>query len=459
MTNNHGKISIKGIIILISLFLGAIILLFFGVFISYTGNKGRIIRKTVNNTSNTLTDLIKKDERFYLDNNFNIESNIDSYVKYDETNEDIKKYTEFLNNILKIKTNIKITQDGDNSKLFYSINSKKNNDNYINIKYLVKDSTGYYYNDYITNKYINVGNNNYFETIKDDITTRENIKYLKENILESLSNNLSNNYSNQKRVKVDYNNNYVTAEKIEIELDNKKINTLYYDIINDLKNDPKTSSLLENYIKDFHNKKIKKKKYLTKNEIIKINIYTKGLTNSFIKLEIIHKKEKNENIISYEKINNNKGYLYISKNKNIKYKFEINKSDEKHYNINVYNKNNKNIGTITINKTEKEVVIDVSINDDNKRLDIDYKVNYKNLKKKEYKEDIRLDIKYLTNNINVLTLSSEIDKTITTNIKIKEDTTDSILEKKLSEEQKTKKDQFIEKTIKEILGGLYETKK
>ena len=121
MTNNQGKISIKGLIIIVSLFLCAILLLFLGIFLSYTGNKDKVVKETVDTISNTIENIVSKDERFYLDNNFTIESNIDSYVKLDETNTEIKEYIDFLNNISKIKTNIKIIQDGDNSKLLYSI--------------------------------------------------------------------------------------------------------------------------------------------------------------------------------------------------------------------------------------------------------------------------------------------------------------------------------------------------
>ena len=456
MTDNHGKISTKGIIILLSLFLIAILFIFLGIYFSYRNNTKTIIEETLNTMNNTIYNLKSSKENIIQDNNFTIKSNINSDVKLDEANEDIKDYKDFLNNLSKIDTNIEIVQDNDNNKMLFSINSKKNNEDYINFKYLIKDSTGYYYNSNITNKYINTGNNNYFETINDNTTTKDNINYLEKHIITSLSNKLSESYSKTTQEEVDYNNGYINTTKVSIELNNKKINSLYKDVVKDLKSDEKALFILDNYFEGFKDKKIKNKKYLEKDESLTINIYTTGITNRFIKLEIIKKDNKEEKVINYEKIDNNLSYLYLISNNNIKYKFEINKINETNYNVNIFNSNNNNIGTILLNKTAKETIIDVSINDKGKRLDIDYKYNLIKKTKGRFNEEIRLDIKYLNKNNNILTLSTKIDNKYSKEASIKEDTTESILEKTLTEEQVEKKNNYFENKLKDILGGLYE---
>ena len=458
MTNNQGKISTKGIIILLSLFSVALFFIVLGVVLSYRNNTKSIIEKTLNTMSNTVYILKNNKESIDLNNNFTIESNIESDVRLDETNEDIKEYKDFLYNLSRIDTNIQIVQNKDNDKMLLSIKSKKNNEDYINVKYLIKDSTGYYYNSYITNKYINLGNNNYFETIKKDTTTNDNVNYIEKYVLESLSNNLANTYSKTTQEEVEYNNSYINSTKVSIELNNKKINSLYKDIVKDLKSDEKALFILDNYFEGFKDKKIKNKKYLEKNETLTINIYTTGLTNRFIKLEIIKNKDKEEKVINYEKIDNNISYLYFINNNNTKYKLAINKINDTNYNVDVFNNNNTNIGTIIFNKTDKETVIDVSINNKGKRLDIDYKYSLIKKKQTRYDETIKLDIKYLNKNNNVLTLSTKIDNKYTDDTSIKEDTTESILEKTLTEEQVERKNKFIENKLKDILGGLYEEK-
>ena len=214
MTDNHGKISIKGLIIIFLLFLVALLFIVLGIYLSYTGDSKKIIEETIINITNTMSNVTNKEDRLYLNDSFSLESNIKTTSKLDETNEDIKDYIDFINNISKIETNITVIQDKENEELFYSIEAKKNNENYINYRYLINDSTGYYYNDYITNKYINVGNNNYFETLKQDATTIDNIEYLKECIIESLSNNLATDYSSKTQEETEYNNTYVQANRL-----------------------------------------------------------------------------------------------------------------------------------------------------------------------------------------------------------------------------------------------------
>ena len=458
MTDNHGKISIKGLIIIFLLFLVALLFIVLGIYLSYTGDSKKIIEETIINITNTMSNVTNKDDRLYLNDSFSLESNIKTTSKLDETNEDIKDYIDFINNISKIETNITVIQDKENEELFYSIEAKKNNENYINYRYLINDSTGYYYNDYITNKYINVGNNNYFETLKQDATTIDNIGYLKECIIESLSNNLATDYSSKTQEETEYNNTYVQANRLSIELDNKKLNKLYKSVIKDLKKDEKASFILNNYFEGFEDKTIENRKFLEKKESIRINIYTTGLTNSFIKLEIIKKNNTEEKRINYEKIDEGKEILYIISKNRVDYRFEINEVKEGQYDISVYNNKGNDIGTIKITKTGKEKIIDVLINTNNKRLDIDYKYSLDKVNEKKFNETVSLDIKYLVKNKNVLTLSSEVNNKYNKKKEIKANYKDSILEKKLTEEQIQKKNDFFENKKKEILGGLYEKK-
>ena len=458
MTNNHGKISIKGIIIILLLFLSASFFIILGVYLSYTSNSKKIIKQTIYNMSDNISNLTNNEDSLYLNNSFYLESNIKTTSRLDETNEDIKKYIDFINNLSKIETNITLIQDNEESKMLFTMDSKKNNEKYINFKYLIKDSTGYYYNDYVTNKYINVGNNNYFETIKEDTTTTDNIRYIKEQIIESLSNNLSKDYTTKTQEDIEYNNTYVHGNRLTIDLDNKKMNKLYKSIVKDLKENDKSLFILDNYFEGFKEKTIKNKKFLEKKEKIRINIYTTGITNRFIKLEIIRSKDKTEQKLNYELIDSNKSILYLISNNRVEYTFDIAKEKESQYNINVYNRRNNDIGTIKITKTDKEKIIDVLINNNNKRLDIDYKYSLDKINEYKFNEVISLDIKYLVKKENVLTLSSEINNQYNKKRNIKEDTTDSILEKKLTDDQTKKKDDFMKNKLKEILGGLYEEK-
>ena len=458
MTNNHGKISVKGIIILLSLFLVAILFIVLGILFSYRSNPEKILNESLHSLSDNILNIVNRENSLELNDNYTIDSHIKTTSKIDETNEDIKEYLELLKILPKLDTNIKISEDKDNSKLFYNINVTKDNNKYIDIKYLVKDSTGYYYNDKVTNKYINVGTNNYFETLQNNNTTKENKHYLNTFIIDSIAKNISKEYTKSTEEKTTINNKEIYTNKLTIELDNIKANDIYKKVIKDLKKDKKASFILENYFNGFKNKKIRNKKFLDKKETVKIDIYTTGLTNKLVKVIITDKTEKEEKVIEYNKINDEKSILSKSINNKTKYELNIHKINNKEYNVDIYNDKNKNIGKITIKKTDKESIINISIDDNNKRLNLDYKANYQDIKNNTYRENIKLNVKYFVKNKNIITQTIEIKNKIDNKTKINEDTSESILENSLNEEQVKIKDQYIENKLKEILGGLYEKK-
>lgn len=466
MTNNQGKISVKGIIIILTFFIIAIVCIILGVYLSYTSSPKKIVGETLTSMSNTIKQLTEKDESLLLGNNYTIDSNIKITSKIDESNEDIAYYKDFLKNLASLNTNVTISQDLDNNKMLFTINSKKNNNEFIDLKYLIKDSTGYYYNKSVTNKYINVGTNNYFETLSKNVNTRDNINYLTTFIIDSVNKNITENYISTHNERIEYNDNYINATKTTVELDNKKLNNIYKAVIKDLKEDEKASSILENYHEGFKKSKIKNNyELLDKKEFLIIDIYTTGLTNKFVKLEITDKneyeysKEPTESKMCYEKIDNKNSKLYMINKNQLLYELNINKENDNYYKINILNENNKEIGNITYNKTDKETIIDLSTITDDERVDIDYKVNYKEIKKNSYKEDINLDIKYLKDNKNIITINTIANNKITKEVNIKEDTSDSILEKSLTEEQQQKKDEYIMNKLYELMGGIYERKK
>ena len=79
----------------------------------------------------------------------------------------------------------------------------------------------------------------------------------------------------------------------------------------------------------------------------------------------------------------------------------------------------------------------------------------KKAKNESYKQNIILDIKYLVKKQNVVTITTNIDNKISKETSIKEDTSESILEKSLNEQQVKAKEEFKDNKLKEILGGLY----
>lgn len=452
MTDNHGNITIKGIIIILSLFLFSAVLIGIGVYYSYSSNPKKVLKQTITTVSNDINNLVEKDEKYIFDNEFSLESNIKTITWYDATDPDMLEHKDLLNNYLNFESTIKLIQNEEKEKAYFHINAKQNNLDYMDLKYLIKDSTGYYYNNYITDKYINVGTNNYFETISKDTSTRNNIDYLKSFIIDSLTNNISNKYMETSQEKISLNNGDFNSDKISIELDNQKINDLSKSVLKDLKNDDKSSKILGNYFDEFKDYKIKNNKYLKKKEKLTINIYTTQLTGKLLKIEVIDQLDTKVHKYVYEVLNYPLSELYVIEDEKVKNIYEITKESNNKYSVNVIDDKGKEIGKILFNKTDKETILDVSINSNLERIDIDYKASIKDVKKDSYNEDISLEVKYLKKNKNVLTINATINNKITKDTKIAEDTSASILENTLTEEQKIKKDSFKDDKIKKLIG-------
>ena len=456
MTDNHGNISIKGIIIILSLFLFSAALIGIGAYYSYSSSPKKVLKQTLTTVSNNINNLVSRDEKYRLDNTFSLESDIKTITWYDVTDPDMLEHKDFLNNYLNFESKIKIIQNEEKEKAYFHIHAKENNLDYMDLKYLIKESTGYYYNNYITNKYINMGTNNYFETISKDTNTRSNIEYLNTYIIDSLTNNISDKYMETSQEKVSLNNGDFNSDKISIELDNQKINDLFKLVLKDLKKDDKSSKILGNYFDGFNDYKLKNKKYLKKKEKLTINIYTTQLTGKLLKIEVIDQLDTKVHKYVYEVLNNPLSELYVIEDEKVKNIYEITKESDNKYNINVIDNKGKEIGTILFNKTDKETILDVSINSNLERLDIDYKASYKDIKKDSYTEDIGLEVKYLKKNKNMLTINATVNNKVTKEGKIAEDTSESILENTLTEEQKIKKDNFYDNKIRKLIGDTNE---
>ena len=434
-------------------FVVSLALIFGGVYLSLSTTPKSILIEAVNGFYNKTEEFMAKDESLKYRDNFTIDSKIKINSKIDPETKVINN-KDLFTNLAKLDTNIKFSQSLDTKKTLLSVNSKKDNNDYVNIKYLVKDSTGYYYNSKIINKYVNVGTNNYFENLGKDVSNKDNLSYINTFLINSIINNIEEDDIDTSKENIDINNSKVNANLISVELDNSKLNKIYKKVIKDLKKDKKASTIINNYYYDFNNYKPEGNyKFLKKNETIIFKLYTKGLTNQFVKFEVIDKNNNEEDKINYEKIDDNNSVLYLIEDSKLKYELDIKKDNENKYDVKIKDNYSNDIGTITITKTNKEKIIDLSIVDEDKRLDVDYNLKFKDVTNKSYNEIVSLDITYLEKNKNIFSLSFNMNNEITRSSEIKEDTSNSILEKSLTPEQVTKKDNYFKDLIDDLVGG------
>ena len=161
----------------------AVILIGIGLWIYYFQSNKRIIAKGIDNISTTFTDkLLMNKENLDIGNDytlngdltFNLESD---YLKTIATQyPEYQTYSTLITNLSKTKNKITYIQDKTNKKLLMSLDSKYNNSDLINVKYLIENNTEYYYIKGFMDSYINNGTSNYFEALDNDTTSSENLE-------------------------------------------------------------------------------------------------------------------------------------------------------------------------------------------------------------------------------------------------------------------------------------------
>ena len=438
--NNNGKYK-KPIKLIINIFILSIILISVGTYILYISNPKKITKKAINNFQKKLIDIFSTSEELNVGPNYTLASNINLNLESDYLNstqdENIKPYKNIVSKLSQSNNILNISQDKTNKKALFSLISNKDNKEIINTKYLVENSTEYYYIKNFQSTYINAGTNNYFETLTEENTSQENINYLYDFIGKSLQSNIPDEYFEKYQTEVSISNKPTKLTKVSLALNNEKIKTIAKSILKDLKNDEKANKILTGYNEEFTNFKIKDStKYLPKGKTLILNIYTTNLTYQIKKYELILQDDKNEQKITYE-TGKNKDIVYIIDNNKISYKLSIINSNNKSI-IKILNSKEKNIGEISIeiNKNSEELLVEIK--DNNITIDIDYEKKLKNIKKnKSYDVSTYVSIKAMADNSNILNGIIKIDSKVSNEVKISEDVSNSVLESSISKDQKT----------------------
>ena len=428
-------------------FLLSLILLTLGFYFELIANKERILKKGVSNIFENVIEVVDMFEfDTGLSNNYKKEADIkitsnslnNTYLT--EQNSITKKENLTLNlgNIFRNlnETNIKITSINDvrNKKRFLHLQSNLQGANLLELKSLTENSTKYYYVSGFLNTYVNNGNDNYFESIDEETTIIDNVKYLSSFIIESITNNIQPSDYKITEEKLSINNEEKNYKKISIEIDKKKADEINKNVIKSIKNDDRSRKIIlstNKEIADF------KTNIFPKNANLTLNTYVENYTYKIKKYEIIYTNSKTkENItVTYEYKNKNEGTGEIIIN-NEKYKYEY-ISKEKSKEITLYTEYQK-IGTISIEKTKTGILFDLNIVNNNKEVSINYIMNLLNLKKgKSYNQEQQLTIRTEVNN-EPLNFDINVNTEVNNKTKIDEDTSSSIIERTLTTEDKTR---------------------
>lgn len=415
---NESKKNNKKIVIPI-LVIGVILVLA-GLGFNYLTSSKYVAKEAIKGLSNNIIKLIdEQNNTTGLEENFTTTSNIkvnlqsDYFSSLAAMDPNYQAISNLLKNISQTETQMTYVQDKDNKRMFINYDSKIAAQPLMNVKYLIENSTEYYYMDGVTQNYINNGNNNYFESLTSTTTTKDNIKYIIEKISESLQKNIKEDYLSES-----YENDY---KKVTITLTKESYMELVNNILKDLKNDSKAKQIMTGYNQDFEQLKLTKKDVENMNTI-RIHICIDkllGKTKRYI-------LESNDDEILVYKENEQLIIEYRTKDELIT-KIEIINKNEK-TELTLKDGKENTIGTITISKTNTNYDIVANVTSEQINLDIGYNSQITNLKKgKSYDSSQTIKINISSNNMVLLNGTIEVVSTTTDDTTINEDLSSSVL--------------------------------
>ena len=435
MARKKKKKSINRRIVEILIFISILVILL-GTYLLYLSNSKRIFLQSVNNLTESFKNIEEfepefRDYEIISDLTINTTGKID-LEKYE--NRYYKVLSNIINNYNDTIANIAYTSNKTNKELYIDYQTNINKKDLISGKYLIKDNTEYYQVSNITNNYINNGNNTYFESFRSNTKESDNLIYVKNKFNKLFIKNINDDYFTRKTT---------SNTKITLTLDNKRINKIYKETIKDLKQDKKANEIITGYDRDFFKKKINDVEYLDKDKKLYITIYTDNITYSTKKYEVKYKSQKLTN-------ENNKFKLY--KNNKLKFSGDIT-NKEKRLSVNIYNKNNTKIGSLSISRKKNKKKLVFNIKDRGLKNSIVINTSKRKVNKKEYKQNISINIAGEKDNEGVYSIILNLNNKIIPAKKIRVDVSESELASSLEDAKKkeiiNKKQNIIDKIIKQ----------
>ena len=366
-----------------------------------------------------------------------------SLLPEDETNKKI------INNLNSTTTEFSLIHDSNNKKMFMSLNSNLLEKELVNTKYLIENSTEYYYVNGILPDYINNGNSNYFESLTETTTDKDNLIYLLKYISKNLKKSIKDEYINVTKEQVEINNENKSLNKISLELNDKNTKDILNTIIKQFKDDTTAKRIIGSYCEDFDKYKINDKtKILKSDEVITINIYT-NIIGKIEKYEIIYKDKKEQRKISY--LVPIKEMLIIE-NDEITYKILTEEDGSKKL-FNIYNNTNQEQGKLIFDKTDKRTTISLNLKDKEKIIDVIYDSKIDNIKrKKSFDNNINITYKAITTDDNITTTNISIENKVSSKCEIKEDTAKATFASSVTEQQQLELNEKVNNVITKLMS-------
>lgn len=359
--------------LLIVVFVLVFLVLLLGVSYFVTKSPKSIFTHSINNLYKNVEKNLKENAKT-LSTNFEVKLNVDG-------NEENKELTDIVNNI-SLKGNVNV--DYINKLFLVNFNSTYDNDKLLDAEIQYQKGNAYILLNDVFDKYITVDSmneiDNYFETVQ--IT--EDHKILVTEVKKALTNSLESKFFETSKVELEINGKKENVTKNTLKLTKENISELSKKFLETLKNDDK---FLNSYAKINNTDEDAVKDSLEKaiddindedlgQSTGEISLYTKGLFNKLIKVEMLI-SEGNDSL-----------ELSLTKNDDNNYVAKLVTMDKEEYLLN-----------INVQKEGNSLNLKLSTNVDNQSILLDIKYGY------EYDKEVTL--KDTSDSVNVNELTEE----------------------------------------------------
>ncbi len=431
----------KIVLCFLVLFILAIASIWIGIYFNHLSSPKNIMNQTIDGVGARLQLFLQDSTSHYLGDTFHLESKIQFQLDSEKLMKDkehdaesLKKYR-MMQNLSKMQSTLTVMQDGDKKQALLSLQQVLGNEEVLNAKYVIDNSTRYYFVNRVLKNYVNDGNCSYFETLNSDNTSLDNIYYLYSFIENSLKEQLKDEYFQVYRVEENIGEERKTVKQVSLKLTDKVIRNILKGVLKDLKADEKACKILTGIDDHFSKRKISNKTtFLDSDESYTIHIYTSTVFCKPLKYEVVHLKGDTKSSVSYEG-NDVQGDLYWIENDQVQKRLAIHFQDRK-FDFLIYNSKDQKIGSFEYDRDQNGVSFDFHYDDSIQKYNFIYSSKYENVRKNSFINHQKLSMKVVHDKVGLLDGVITVDTEGSRNAKMMEDVSNAVLASTLSEEQK-----------------------
>lgn len=372
-------------------------------------------------------------DTFSIDGKATYQLQSDRVMENYMTDQEMLKNYYLINNLNKATTTYSIKQDKNKKKFLYSQSTSINNKVVTEEKYLIENSTEYYFVKEFMTKYINNGNKTYFESLTRDRNANDNILYLYKLIISSIPENINSNDYKTKNTTTIIDGKSEKVTQISVSLNHKKMIELSKRILEVLKKDKRAFNILQGAYDDFENYKIKNDwKYLENTKKVELEVYTQGFFRNTKKMVI--EITDNNGIKGFQFESDYNRIIYLE-NKTPKFYFEYETKRDK-VNIVIRDNHQEKVGKIELDYDKSNPRYQMNYDDSTYKIVIDFNNKITKKTRESYNSKISLDIDIRKDKKTILKGTIDLQSKVTNKPKIEEEITDIIFERDLTDEQK-----------------------